>query len=67
MWKYVKKINMESEPLVNDQFKNHLPQESGPLSRTIPSSTIASTNRLKCMEDDNKGNMVNKVLMKRMR
>ena len=63
MWNYLKKINTESEPSVNDQFKDRLPQKSGPLSRTVPSSTIASTNRLKCMKDDNKGNIVNKVLM----
>ena len=48
MWKYLKRISAENKP----STKDCLPQESGPLSRSIPSSAIASANKavLKSME-----------------
>ena len=49
MWKYVKKISAENKP----SMKDCLLQENGFLSRSIPSSAIASANKavLKSMED----------------
>ena len=59
MWKCLKKFSVNSlesdkKPSMNN---DPLPQESGPLSRSLPSSTIASANRLvlKCMEDAKQG------------
>ena len=52
MWKYLKRISAENKP----STKDCLPQESGPLSRSIPSSAIASANKavLKSMESATK-------------
>ena len=59
MWKYLKKVSVNSlesdkKPSMNNDL---LPQESLPLSRSLPGSTIASANRLvlKCMEDTKQG------------
>ena len=52
MWKYVKKISAENK----SSTKDCLPQENGLLSRSIPSSAIASANKavLKSMENATK-------------
>ena len=56
--KYVKKISAKNKP----STKDCLPQENGLLSRSIPSSTIASANKavLKSMEDATKQERRNK-------
>ena len=48
MWKYLKNYN--------PSMKDYLPQESGPLSRSVPSSAIVSANKavLKSLEDATK-------------
>ena len=53
MWKYLKKISVESQYDKKPSMNDCLPQESGPLSRNVPSSAIASANKavLKSMEN----------------
>ena len=53
MWKYFKKISVESEYDKKPSMNDCLPQESGPLMRSIPSSAIASANKavFKSMEN----------------
>ena len=53
MWKYLKKISVESQYDKKPSMNNCLPQESGPLSRSVPSSAIASANEavLKSIEN----------------
>ena len=53
MWKYLKKISVESQYDKKPSMNDCLPQESGPLSRSVPSNAIASANKavLKSMEN----------------